>query len=190
MSLLTPALKRARLEQAAPYVHGAVLDLGCGPADMLELARDRITAYTGVENNPRSLLICRRRYPNESFFQRNLETEPIDAGGPFDVIVMTAVIEHIRNQAFLLGQFSALLKPGGCVVITSPVPFAVHYVHRFGAFLGFFSQEAADTHEAPCTRRRLEALAGETGLRMKVYRRFQCGMNQLAVLESVSEPKP
>ncbi len=182
MPLLTLALKRARLEKAAPFVHGDVLDLGCGPADLLARAEDRIASYTGIENNARALGMNRKRFPGHTFLQMNLETDPIGVERRYDVIVLTAVIEHIRNQEFLFGQLAPLLKPGGRVVLTSPTPFGAGVVHRLGAVIGLFSREAADTHEAPCSRRRFEALARAAGLRIKVYRRFQCGLNQLLVL--------
>ena len=182
MGLLSNTIKRQRLRMVAPYIRGDVLDVGCGPALILETCRARITSYTGIEHTDARVAALRRQCPGHTFLVRDLDTDPLAGCGQFDVILLVAVIEHVYNQKHLLQQLAPLLKPEGRLVITTPTPFGNDVVHRIGAALGLFSKDAAHGHVVIYNKRRLALLAREFGLMLEHYRRFQCGCNQLAVL--------
>ncbi len=183
MGVLSGKLQRARLNQAAPWVHGDVLDLGCGPSEILDRVGDRITSYTGIDLKETRVARVQRMYPDHRFFQRNLDDDAIALDRQFDTVLMLALVEHIYNQKHLFQEITGVLKPGGAIVITTPTPFGNDIVHSLGARAGLFSKIAADDHVVIYNRNRFEIVARDFGLTLAHYRTFQLGCNQLAVLK-------
>lgn len=182
MGLLSPYIKRQRLAMVAPYVRGDVLELGCGPGTALDHWAGRMDSYTGVDYRDDLVRTLRKRHPEHTFHTRNLDDDPLDFPGQFDVVLMIALIEHVYNTKHLMTQAAARLKPGGELVITTPTPIGNDLVHRLGAALGLFARSAADDHVSVFNRARFDIMARDFGLQIARYRRFQVGCNQLVVL--------
>ena len=173
--LLSPWLRRRRIEAALPYLEGRVLDVGCGSGALAEyVAADR---YCGVDIDAASLALARAKYPDHEF-REALE----DAGGGFDTVVSLAVIEHVPDAAGFLAELKARLRgeSAGRIVITTPRP-AVDWIHTAGAAIGLFSGHASEEHEELLDRPDLERAGEASGLSLETYRRFLCAANQLAV---------
>lgn len=190
MAILSPFLRELRLRAAGDYVHGDVLDLGCGTAEILERYRGQLASYTGTERSQRHVDALRVLYPDQTFTRCDLDEDPLWVEGrQFDVILALAVIEHIYNQKHFMKEIIKVLKPEGRLVMTTPTPFGNDIVHRFGAWLGLFSREAAQDHVTVFNRRRFAILAREFGLEIEHYKRFEFGCNQLVVMRR-REPRP
>jgi SAM-dependent methyltransferase len=179
MPLLSNQLTKMRIAQVAPHLRGDVVDVGCGSAAVYEAFSDRMTSYTGIEGDAARTA--------EQFYTRNLEKERLDLPREYDCALLIALIEHIFNQGFLVSSICEVLRPGGTIVLTTPSPFGNDWVHRLGARFGLFHQNAVDDHIVIYNRQRLAVLAREFGMRLKFYRRFQMGCNQVAVLERQDE---
>jgi SAM-dependent methyltransferase len=138
------AAKRSGLGRALGYVMylqgmrpGRVLDVGCGNGSRLAELRARGWDVQGVGT------LERDTFPQASF----------------DAIVMTHVIEHMRDPLPVLRTCRMLLRPGGKLVVTCPNLDA--YGHRrYGA-----SWIALDAprHEHLFTRASLIALSSAAG---------------------------
>jgi SAM-dependent methyltransferase len=183
MAILSRFMAGQRYAVAAPYVKGKVLELGCDAARVLERYRAGITAYVGVERLALKVEQLCKQYPQASFVRCDLDREQLTAAGPFDCVLMIALIEHLFNQQFVMSQVVQKLKPGGLVVITTPTPFGNDVVHRWGAKLGLFAKSAVDDHIVIYNRHRFNMLAKEVGLTLKRHEYFQLYCNQLVVLE-------
>ena len=184
MPLLTRFIAKQRYSQIAPYIHGDVLDLGCGYAQLLGEYDHKMNSYTGVELSPQRLDWLKENYPKAIFIQRDLDNEALDLGKKFDCVLMVALIEHLFNQKFVMENVSQVLKPGGIIVITTPTPFGNDVVHRLGVSLRLFYQEAADEHIVIYNYQRFKILARKVGLSLKYHRYFEFYCNQIAVLEN------
>jgi len=185
MGLLTPYLTRARTARIAPYIHGSVLDLGCGSlgvSAIYEQYRGQMTQYCGVERSTESVRQLGRRYPDGLFFARDLDRDRLETGQKFDCILMIALIEHLFNQQHIMSEVASALNPNGIVVMTTPTPFGNDFVHRFGASLGLFAKAAVDDHIVIYNHHRFRLMAQEVGLHIKFYTTFQFRCNQLVVL--------
>lgn len=167
----------------APYIRGDVLDVGCGEGRLLEYCRERISSYCGIDRSRAIIDELARRYPEHRFEMADIEEGPLDLGMQFDVVAMVAVVEHVLNQKRLFEQARDALRDGGVIVVTTPTPWGNDIVHRSGAALGLFSPEAAADHCVVYNRQRFTLLASRVGLRVKAYKRFEFGCNQLVVLE-------
>ena len=61
------------------------------------------------------------RIPNTSLSFENVNLYAMPANEPqFDAIICTEVLEHVRDDRGICRRFYELLKPGGCLHVTSP----------------------------------------------------------------------
>lgn len=105
-----------------------VLDIGCGPADLvghLPLGVD----YMGVDFNPKYITAARQRWGSRARFVVGNAGEVLDAvlGGPFDLVLLVALLHHLEDDAAsrVIAQARRVLAPGGWLVtldnvLTSP----------------------------------------------------------------------
>jgi len=180
--LLTRPLIRARLAQALAVVpDGArVLDLGCGLSEL----PGRFEAYVGCDRWDEVLDRNRQRFPGVRFVAWDVAVSDapaeIRAAGPFDAVLLLALLEHLADPAAALRRAASLLAPDGRVVATTPHPLGRALLET-GAALGLLSRHAAEEHERLLSRADLEAAGASAGLRLAAYRRFLLGLNQTAV---------
>ncbi len=111
-------LRRLFLERYVEAEPGQkVLDLGCGPADLLRHLGN--VDYVGVDLNPAYIEKARQEYGQRAEFhcQRLGGDSPLPAG-PFDRILAVGLLHHLDDDAAdrLLGQAASALKPGGALV--------------------------------------------------------------------------
>jgi SAM-dependent methyltransferase len=106
------------LDRFAPFRRtGRLLDVGCGDGHFLEAARQRGWEPYGSEYG---------EAPRERARQRGLDVRPapFDAApeelGSFDVVTSIEVIEHVAEPREELARMRALLRPGGCLYLTTP----------------------------------------------------------------------
>jgi SAM-dependent methyltransferase len=180
--LLTRRVGDARLRAALPHVPGGgrVLDVGCGLTDLPTL----FDAYVGCDRNPDVLETQREKFPEKDFFEwdiaRGAAPPLLVREGPFEGILLLAVLEHVADPAAVLSRLSPLLSPDGRLVATTPHPSG-RWPLEAGAALGLLSSHAHDEHESLLGREALADAGRAAGLALVLYRRFLLGMNQLAV---------
>ncbi|MBI4822358.1 MAG: methyltransferase domain-containing protein [Deltaproteobacteria bacterium] len=107
-----------------------VLDAGCGNGMLAYQAWLRGNRVVGVTFHEHEATSCRRLFhdhlrvpPSELDFRlANLkEVDKLrDEIGPFDEIVCTEVIEHIRDDKGVCEAFFRVLEPGGILHLTTP----------------------------------------------------------------------
>lgn len=182
MSLLSSYLHSIRINKVKPYIKGDVLDLGCGPATHLNIARDQIKTYYGIDYDEKLITKDKKMYPDAKFFVKDLDEDKLNLDKKFDAILMVALIEHIFNQKFFFREVIKYLKPNGIIVITTPTPFGNDIVHRIGGKFGLFSKVAVDDHIVIYNKKRVEILTREFDLKITKYFTFEFGCNQLVIL--------
>lgn len=95
----------------------SVLDLGCSQGLLARPLRGKNVRITGVDIEPAGA----RTDDLDAYFQRDLDL-PLDLPlkQEFDYIVISDVIEHLRNRAQLLRGARRFLKEGGRLIISTP----------------------------------------------------------------------
>jgi SAM-dependent methyltransferase len=177
---LTTRVQASRLRAAGPHLSGSVLDLGCGLTEL----PGRLPSYVGCDREPTVLAENRRRFPKATFVEWDVAAEEPPtalAGRVFDTVLMLAILEHLARPGDALARAASLLAPGGTLVLTTPHP-AGRLPLEWGARLGLLSRHADEEHEDLLDRAALARAAESAGLRLREYRRFLLGLNQLALL--------
>jgi SAM-dependent methyltransferase len=114
-----------------------ILEIGCGEGGVLKAFIERGCEGVGVElDAPRvedamrfmstELAAGKIRFVVKDIYK--VDTEK-DLGGLFDVIILKDVIEHIHDQARLIGWMKQFLVPGGIIFFGFPpwyMPFGGH----------------------------------------------------------------
>jgi cyclopropane fatty-acyl-phospholipid synthase-like methyltransferase len=95
-----------------------VLDIGCGPADILAYLPEDID-YQGYDAESNYIATARKRYGERgSFAVRAVSPEAVDDIGTFDVVMSLAVLHHLTDAEAdtLFASAAKVLRPGGRVI--------------------------------------------------------------------------
>ncbi len=97
-----------------------LLDAGCGDGYWLHRLRHIPgVSLTGVDYNPVRVERCKQIVHRVPVFCCDLLSfEPEQ--GPFDVIILSQVIEHVQNDTGLLNKMRTLLGKGGVLILGTP----------------------------------------------------------------------
>jgi 2-polyprenyl-3-methyl-5-hydroxy-6-metoxy-1,4-benzoquinol methylase len=156
--LLEGFLQQSRFKQAQPYLNGDVLDFGGNKGELKKLVKG---SYTLV----------------------NYDHSPMK-NKTFDTVVALAVIEHIEvDDVFsVFKEFRIKVRSNGIIFLTTPTPLAKPLL-EFLAFINVLDKHNIEEHKHYWTKDEIEKLANKNGFRLKKYKKFQLGFNQLAILE-------
>ena len=180
MGLLSPLLKNWRIKKVSKWISGKrILDCGCGDGVLLDVIGED-TDYTGIDINREHIDNAKSRRLNAKFLMLDVEGD-LKVHGKFDVIVMCALIEHLKNPERFLSIISRLLAKNGRIVITTPTPKA-NKILNLGSAVGIFDMEAFKEHKSYFTYDDFGRIAKNLGLKIEHYEKFQLGLNQLVVL--------
>jgi 2-polyprenyl-3-methyl-5-hydroxy-6-metoxy-1,4-benzoquinol methylase len=107
----------AVVESLMPYkVTGNVVDIAAGAGRFLEHFKDRgFTCYATEFDARLEELLLRK-----GFHVLPGGTTPEAGETRFDIVVFTEIIEHINNPMVVLRSLWRLLRPGGCIYVTTP----------------------------------------------------------------------
>lgn len=106
-----------------PFQGCKILDIGCGPADILEFLVDYEVEYTGFDQSEKYIANARERYKNYSaqFFCNTVSEELLRKKSNvhnYDIVLASNVLHHLDDLEALnllnLAKFS--LKKGGRII--------------------------------------------------------------------------
>jgi ubiquinone/menaquinone biosynthesis C-methylase UbiE len=113
-------VRRKRVLELFDKAGGRVLDVGCGPAEMVQPLLRLNCEFWGLDPSPRMIEICRRRF-GELENAHFVEGEAGQISFPnafFDAVLCMGVIDGLKNFAHVIGEMLRVLKPGGTIIIT------------------------------------------------------------------------
>jgi SAM-dependent methyltransferase len=121
-----------RYELALRWTPGSVdrlLDAGCAWGYGTRHFTERGREVVGLDPEPGSTALFRRRYPHLRCVQCALEEVPLESDS-FDVILVLDTLEHVRDERRCLGELYRLLKTGGILIVTMPHRGAFAFLDR------------------------------------------------------------
>lgn len=99
---------------------GRVLEVGCGKGEFLVESRLAGFDVYGLEYSADAAAAANRRLEQERVQVGQVGTTPLD-DCTFDAIAFFDVIEHVRDPLEFMRRIARALKPGGVVLLTTPV---------------------------------------------------------------------
>jgi 2-polyprenyl-3-methyl-5-hydroxy-6-metoxy-1,4-benzoquinol methylase len=120
---------RKLLDATRGYLpHGRLLDVGAGSGILVEQAMQMGYAAEGIE--PSRWLQRRARELQLAVYLGTLPSPEIT--GPYDVVTLIDVIEHVARPVDLLKQVHEVVRPGGIVAAVTPdvASFAARIARR------------------------------------------------------------
>ncbi|MBI5599779.1 MAG: class I SAM-dependent methyltransferase [Deltaproteobacteria bacterium] len=104
-------------EYIRPKSKDRVLDIGCGPGDILEYLGD--VEYVGFDMDARYIDAAKKRFRGRgAFFRGNVSEETIKEYSGFDIVLANGVLHHLNDAEAmgLLRLAKKALKPSGRLV--------------------------------------------------------------------------
>ncbi len=166
--------RRLRMVEAR-VPRGTLLDVGCGDGLFLKVARGAGWRVDGIEFSPEGARRSSRRL-GRPVAVGDLARERV-LQGPFDVITLWHVLEHLVEPAAMLDAARARLRPGGLLVVAVPnldnLPMRVAYRLARGRPLSLYETGAREPHISHFSPRTLIAFlrrGGLTGIELRADR--------------------
>jgi len=100
--------------------HDAILEVGCGKADILQSARINQRNYTGIDFSPDVIKSNREHYPDAKFFCiEDIAQLPCQTDS-YSFVFSHYVLEHCVFPNKFLDESIRVLRPGGLLAILCP----------------------------------------------------------------------
>lgn len=129
---------RPLIELIAHFRAGAALDCGCGAGGNARALRQMGWRVTGITVSPRELDIASEYCEAVQLADLNSGI-PQQAGGPFDLVIFSHVLEHLLHPHVALRDARRLLSPGGRILVA--LPNVLYWRQRMKFLLGEFNYE-------------------------------------------------
>lgn len=138
-----------------------ILDLGTAEGRMLEKIKCRypFSLCIGIDYSWELLNYGAKRLPEINFICADVQNLGFLKGEIFDVLIATAVIEHLRFPERMLKESLRLLKKGGIIIITSPHPFW----EKIADILGLIKGGHKGGHQSVMNPEKLSVLCKKVG---------------------------
>ena len=175
MTPLDRFIQRMRIRKALPHIPGGgrLLDIGCADGALIRAASSRVRHAVGIDPDaPPGSGLIRGSFPAD-----------LRDKGPYDVIALLAVFEHVPDEerSSFVAACRALLRSGGRVVMTVPAPLVDRIVDTLRRLRLVHGMDIEAHHgyrpeETP-------AYFAAAGMRLVTHERFELGLNHLFVFE-------
>jgi SAM-dependent methyltransferase len=97
---------------------GKLLDVGCGVGRLVSVMQKKGWDAVGIEPSSKAVEIAKKEL--DLTIQQTYLSETTFKPDTFDVVVLLAVLEHAFDPVELMEKAWKLLKPGGCVIFSTP----------------------------------------------------------------------
>lgn len=134
-----------------------VLDVGCAKSSHLDIYNRPDSSVVGIDLREDFLGNMQVLHPQSQFLRADAHSLPFQPES-FDEVYITAVLEHTREPARVLGEAYKALKPGGKLVVDVPHP-------RYEWIMGKLSQNYHNDgfHQHVFQPDQIKSLVEETG---------------------------
>lgn len=102
-----------------PFINGNLLDFGCGSGEFANRIRPYCTGVWGVDIVENIIFKAKSDYPHVNFKVLDNPVKIPYMDNYFDCISAIDVLEHILDIESLLEEFKRVLKPKGCLLIST-----------------------------------------------------------------------
>ncbi len=97
-----------------------VLDAGCGNGAIAMKISALGHQVTGIDISEDGIVIARKAHPRVRFEIASVYDDLHSIIDEVDVVVSSEVIEHLYDPQRYLDNMLSIIRPGGCVILTTP----------------------------------------------------------------------
>lgn len=148
-----PFRYKVLLKEIKSFDNKKMLDVGCG--DYSPYYTQTIfpkADYWGIDINGKFSTFFKEKH---KFLKVNVENEPLPfKESTFDIVVVSHVLEHLRNVHGVIKECYRILKPGGLIYTEAPSPISIILPSMDGT-LNFYDDMS---HIRPFTKTSLKKL--------------------------------
>lgn len=180
--LLSNFLAKRRQQIIKPYIRekNKVLDLGCGIFRWENYIRDEMS-YTGIDIEADIISYNKIHYPDHHFVLKDLDEEILSfPENYFDLIIMLAILEHLKNPVKVLCELKNILTNDGIIIISTPHPRGERILN-LGSKIKLFSQDKHQ-HQPLIDANKMQEIASQSNLKIISIQYFLFGFNQKIIL--------
>lgn len=166
-----------------------LVDIGCGPKiEFYRFAQKRgvlIKKYIGIDPLLKSFCPHTSKVDSQVELISKAIEEKIPLKNNFaDVVVGSAVLEHLKNPKGVIKETIRVLKNGGVAVFTTPTPRAKRLLEFLAYRLGVISKREIMEHKQYFKKEDLLGLLAPFRNIIEVrHRYFEFGMNNLLTIK-------
>jgi 2-polyprenyl-3-methyl-5-hydroxy-6-metoxy-1,4-benzoquinol methylase len=106
--------------QASQIISGEVLEIGCGVGRGLEIILQKCQNYTALDKNEQLITLLQEKYPQHRFITHHIPPLASLEDESFDFVITFQVIEHVKEDDFLVQEIRRVLKKTGKLIISTP----------------------------------------------------------------------
>ena len=130
---------REVLNNCQMYLHGRVVDVGCGPGFVAQALSSSglVREIYGFDFSAASIKRCREEVPGGHFFVGDVYRASC-RNESFDVVICMETLEHLEEPDMAIRELFRLCRDGGHVIITVPNGASDQYVGH----INFWTEEA------------------------------------------------
>lgn len=123
---------KGRLEYTLSYMPSCkrLLDIGCDYGDLSEEYAKKAESVYAVDPNSKVIAEAKRRHRQVRFSVAPAE-KLLFKDSFFDVVVMSDVFEHVRDEKKALAEAYRVLKPGGTLLFSVPHKGLFRFIDAF-----------------------------------------------------------
>lgn len=134
--IILTMLQQALRQTQNGSTHRSFLDVGCGTGMLMEDLKQHGTVV-GVDFSPTALTYCMGR-KLDNLARGDAARLPIRSNS-VDVITALDLVEHVKEDTMLMGEFYRVLRPGGVAILCVPAhkslwsshDVALHHFRRY-----------------------------------------------------------
>jgi len=118
-----------------------ILDVGTGSSPYRHLFLNHVFKTHDFQKLSSEQLLHRNGYGQIDYVS-DIVNIPVE-NDSFDVIICTEVLEHVPDPIIAIKEMSRILKPGGIILITTPLGSHIHQepYHFYGGFTPYFYEK-------------------------------------------------
>lgn len=121
-----------------------ILDIGCGPGQLYDYAKDRYSEVYGIDLAPTAVRAARRRGMKARKFDLNAAKKMPFNSNSFDSVVCLDVIDYMKDPDFIIKEISRVLRKNGTLILSFPNVRAISRLYSL-AVRGRFPRTSGDT---------------------------------------------
>lgn len=164
----------------------SILDIGCAEGFTLTYLKQSYpkTKMIGIDLSQE--LIDKNTDPEIKLMLGDALKLPF-ANETFDIIIATAIIEHVENPALMLKEAKRVLKKEGLIILTTPDMF----YERIARFIGALTNDQllkAEVHKTMFNLKKLKRVLIDAGFDVLTTEKFMMspiGMPQEKIVEKI-----